>query len=92
MIPQPVAYSNVYIVVVARCLDLLVAGWIWRQYGVTISSFTGLAMHRAAPPSWAKILNGFLNFFEKNHCELAIICDLERAALATAILQGRTPI
>jgi len=36
--------SQGYAVVVARCIDLLIAGWIWRDYGITISSMTGLAI------------------------------------------------
>jgi len=81
-----IKYNQGYVVVVARCIDFLVAGVIWRDYGVTISSFTGLAMRRPAPPLWARMLGGFLNFLEPGHCELAIACDIERAQAALQIL------
>jgi hypothetical protein len=86
-----VVYSNAYIVVVARGLDLFFA-IVWkRKYGVTISSFTRLYMMLPNPPKWAIRLNRFLDFFEKDHCELARLCDLERAQTAQDILNGKIP-
>lgn len=86
-----VVYSNAYIVVVARAADLFFA-MVWkRKYGVTISSFTRLYMMLPSPPKWAIRLNRFLDFFEKNHCELARLCDIERAQAAMDILTGKIP-
>jgi hypothetical protein len=82
---RPLVSSQGYAVVVARCIDLLIAGWIWRDYGITISSMTGLAT-ASSPPLWARALNAFLNSLETGHCELAIACDIERAYAALGIL------
>ena len=86
MMEPTVKYCQGYAVVVARCIDIMVAGWIWRDYGVTLSSMTGIAMRRPNPPLWAKALNACLNFVERGHCELAIACDIERAQAALQIL------
>lgn len=83
-----VKYNQTYAVVVARCIDLCVAGFIWRDYGVTISSFTGLELRRPKPALWARALGWVLNHIETNHCELAIACDIERADAALHILEG----
>jgi len=82
----PIRYNQGYAVVIARCIDILVAGVFWRDYGVTISSMTGLALRAPRPPLWAKLLGAFLNAIEKGHCELAIACDIERALQALEIL------
>ena len=84
-----VAYSNVYIVVVARAIDIFFGTLFEREYGITISSYTRLEMLKPKPARWARILNAFLDFLEKNHCELARLCDIERADKAKAILQGQ---
>jgi hypothetical protein len=86
--PQ-VAYSNAYIVVVARAIDILLGTFWKRDYGITISSYTRLEMLKPSPARWARALNTFLDFLEKDHCELARICDIERADKAKAILQGQ---
>lgn len=88
---EPELYNKAYGVLLLRALDLLLATFVWRDYGVTISAQTGLIMRKLHPPLWARVLNRFLNMCEPNHCELAIACDRERAKLAIAILDGRTP-
>jgi hypothetical protein len=42
--------------------------------------------HNTAP-TWAKVLNAFLNWLEPGHCQLAIECDIERAEQALRILR-----
>jgi hypothetical protein len=86
MPPTLISYNKAYAVAVARCVDLFAAGIAWRQYGVTISSFCGLAMREADPPAWARSLNAMLNAIEKDHCELAIACDIKRACDALRTL------
>ena len=78
-------------VVIARCIDILIGGWIWRDYDITISAQTGLECRKAKPPLWARLLGSFLNRLEANHCELAITCDWERARQAMEILGGKLP-
>ena len=73
-------YDNRYVTVVARTIDLLVAGWIWRDYGITISSWCALELRKDKPRRWARILGGFLNWLQPGHCEGAILADRERAA------------
>jgi hypothetical protein len=79
-------FTQNYAVVVARCIDILVAGWLWREYDITISAHCGLEMRKPNPSYWARALNAFLNFLERGHCELAIACDTERSVEARAIL------
>lgn len=81
-----IQYNKAWVICVARCIDICIGGWIWRDYDITISAQTGLAMRGVNPPRWARILGGFLNKLEANHCELAITCDYERAELAMKIL------
>lgn len=69
--------------------DLFISALIWRQGDVTISAETGLAMLRAKPPLWAKLLNGFLNLFRKGHCIAAINDDIERAKNAIIYLSAK---
>lgn len=82
-----VPYNRTYAIIVARVVDIAIAGVFWRDYGVTISAQCGLAMRRRRPPLWARALNATLNALEKGHCELAIACDIERAKLALRILR-----
>lgn len=80
-------YSNSYVMVLARTVDILLCGWIWRDYDVTISSMTGLELRKKAGAArWAKVLGGFLNWIQTNHCELAVAADIERANQALGIL------
>lgn len=81
-------YSNSYVMVLARTVDILLCGWIWRDYDVTISSMTGLAL-RTTKPLWSRLLGGFLNWLQTNHCELAIQADTERASQALLLLSGK---
>lgn len=80
-------YSNGYVIVLARTLDILLCGWIWRTYDITISSMTGLELRNNVPKKWAVILGWVLNHIQANHCELAIQADIERAMFALGKLQ-----
>ncbi len=82
----PVTYNRSYFATVLRAIDMFVAVLITKDYDITISSYTGLAMRRASPPRWARALNWFLNKCEKNHCELAILADIKRAQLSLDML------
>jgi len=81
--------NNSYGMVLARAIDILACSWIWRDYDITISSMTGLALRKASPPRWAKVLGWCLNHLQTNHCELAIQADLQRVSQAAAILTGQ---
>lgn len=80
-------YSNSYVMVLARTIDILVCGWIWRDYDVTISSMCGLELRNNAPKKWAVCLGWVLNKIQANHCEQAIAADIERAMQALGILE-----
>jgi hypothetical protein len=86
-----IGYNNSYTFVIMRSVDMLTASWVWRDYDLTVSSITGLALRRPYPPLWALALGGFLNWLQANHCELAIEADLLRCQQAEAILFGRVP-
>jgi hypothetical protein len=76
-----------YVFKVLLYIDMFVAALIWRDSGVTISSYAGLALRQPTPPIWALILGrGILNKIQANHCELAIEHDIERAKEALVIL------
>jgi hypothetical protein len=84
-------YNTGYAIVVARCVDILIGGWIWRDYDITISAQTGLECRKVHPRAWARALATVLNSIEENHCELAITADHERAQQAILILEGKLP-
>jgi hypothetical protein len=81
-------YRNQYVFVLARGIDLLLACWIWRDYGITVSSWAGLAMRRPSPRLWARILSSVLDWLEPGHCAKAIEADIQRAQEALKILQS----
>jgi hypothetical protein len=88
MTPTPVKFNRGYAVTIARCVDILVAGWIWRQYDITISAECGLALRLETPPIWAIVIGRqFLNRIEANHCELAIAADYARAQAVELLLR-----
>lgn len=80
-------YNNSYGFVLLRTGDLAAAAVVWREYGVTISAFTGLELRAAAPATWAIYLGAFLVFCQNNHCEQAIAADRERAVTAQGMLK-----
>lgn len=87
MSPTPVKFNQGYAVVIARTIDILFAGWIWRQYDITISAECGLALRLETPPIWSIVLGRwFLNRIEAHHCELAIAADYQRALTVIALL------
>lgn len=75
-------YSNSYVMVLARTIDILACGWIWRTYDITISSMCGLELRNNVPKKWAVFLGWVLNTIQANHCEQAIAADIERAMQA----------
>lgn len=80
-------YSNTYVMVLARTVDILVCGWIWRKYDITISSMCGLELRKNAPKMWAIVLGYILDHIQANHCEQAIAADIERAMQALGTLE-----
>jgi hypothetical protein len=80
------SYSNVYFLVILRGIDILACTWIWRDYDITISSMAGLELRKPTPARWARVLGGFLNWLQKNHCEMAIAADDLRCLQAHKIL------
>lgn len=85
---QKEKYSNSYLMVLLRVLDIMAASCIWRDYGVTISSMVGIEMRKPQPKWWARWLNTFLNVFQKGHCEKAVTADISRARETLKILQA----
>jgi hypothetical protein len=76
-----------YLFKVLLYLDMLIAALIWRDSGVTISAYAGLALRKQTPPIWAIVLGRqILNRLQANHCELAITHDIERSREALLIL------
>lgn len=70
-------------------MDIFACALVFRDPDITISAETGLAMQRAKPPLWAKLVNGFLNLIRKGHCAQAILDDIARAQRAITYLQTR---
>jgi hypothetical protein len=81
-----IAYNKGYVVLLARVVDIAFQTFIWRDYDITISAQCGLAMRQPNPPLWARVLSSVLNRLEPGHCELAILCDIDRAEQALRIL------
>jgi hypothetical protein len=78
-----------YVYKVLLFLDLFVCALVFRDPDVTISSETGLAMNRAKPPLWARLLNGALNLVQPGHCQKAIAADILRAQAAIVYLSTK---
>ncbi len=74
--------------VLATAVDVMFATAIWREYDITISSQCGLQLRKPDPAWWAQWLGWVLNHIQKNHCELAIKDDIQRADAALSILRG----
>ena len=80
-------YRNTYAILLARTVDIMLSGWIWREYGVTISSMAGLELRKPQPARWARILGAILNRIQAGHCESAIQDDLYRARRVIDLLE-----
>jgi len=80
--------NNTYVVLLARTVDILLCGWVFRQYDITISSMCGLELRKPAPARWARILGGALNWLQTGHCESAIAADIARCKAALGVLGG----
>jgi hypothetical protein len=78
--------NNSYTMVLARAVDIFACTIIWRDYDVTISSMCGLQLRTATPALWARLLGGMLNTLQTNHCESAILADLQRAKTTLTML------
>jgi hypothetical protein len=70
-------------------IDIFFCMVLFRDPDVTISSETGLALQRANPPLWAKILGWCLDHIQQGHCQLAIKNDILRAKTAIAYLEAK---
>jgi hypothetical protein len=82
----PYTFDNAWAIVILRSLDVFWACLIWRDYDITISSYTGLELRKPAPALWARALGWVLNHIQANHCEGAITADIERGRAALTIL------
>lgn len=86
-----VPYSQTYVAVLGRALDLFISTALKRDYGITVSSWCGMTLRKgdSSSPYWK--LGKFLNFLQKDHCELAMACDRERAQYVIDTLPGDAP-
>jgi hypothetical protein len=84
----PYTFNNAWAIVILRAFDVFWACVIWRDYDITISSYTGLELRKAQPREWARMLGWILNHIQANHCEIAIKADIERCKEALMILGG----
>ena len=60
-------------------LDRFAGALVFRDSNITISSQCGLELRKEKPAWWAKVLGGFLNWIDTNHCEGAIQFDASTA-------------
>lgn len=63
--------------VIAVGIDILIAVFIWRREGITISSHSALAAKRGK--KWGCVLCRFLGWLNPNHCPEAVKADIKRA-------------
>lgn len=78
--------NNGYVFKVLLYFDMFVGACIWRDSGVTISSYCGLELRKPAPRWWARVLGGALNWISPGHCSDAITHDIGRSHEALTIL------
>jgi hypothetical protein len=72
-------------------LDKFVAALVWRDTGITISSYCGLALRKKEPGFGNVILRNIgrgLNSLSPNHCEEAISGDIKGAVDVILFLQS----
>lgn len=81
-------FNNAWAIVILRSLDVFWACIIWRDYDITISSYTGLELRRPNPRPWARALGWMLEHIQTGHCEAAIKADIERCQAALLILRA----
>jgi len=81
--------DNGYVFKVLIAVDIFVCSIVWRDADITISSMTGLELRKPNPKKWAVVLGWVLNHIQKNHCEMAIESDIDRAYSALLILQAK---
>jgi hypothetical protein len=81
--------TNTWVFKVLLYFDMFIGACIWRDSGVTISSYCGLSLRKKSPSLWAKLLGGALNKLQKGHCESAITHDIVRAQAAIVILHSQ---
>jgi len=72
---------------VILAVDIFLCAVLFRDFDVTISSMTGLEIRKSKPALWAKCLGTILNTIQKNHTEMAIASDRQRAQEALRLLQ-----
>lgn len=82
-------FDNAWAIVILRALDVFWACVIWRDYDITISSYTGLELLKPNPRLWARALGWVLDHVQANHCALAIAADIERCTDALTILRSQ---
>jgi len=86
-----VPYSQRYVVVVARAADLFISTVIKRDYGITVSSWCGMELRKKGSPTIYSNLGKFLNKLQKDHCELAMAADRERAEYVLETIPADAP-
>ena len=69
------SFEQTYVFKFLIYLDRFVGALIFRDSNITISAQCGLELRKQSPAWWAKVLGGFLNWLETNHCEKAIQYD-----------------
>lgn len=78
--------------IVAVSVDLATFSIVKGVYDVTISSWCGLEIRKGKDGNkFGRFLGWILNHIQKNHCELAIAGDQERAASALEYLTTGGP-
>jgi hypothetical protein len=80
--------AKTYILKALLYLDVFAGSLLWRNQGLTISSYCGLALrHRRRHDIVWRGLGRVLNWIERDHCEGAIRGDMERLTKSLEILK-----
>jgi hypothetical protein len=82
----PYTFNNTWAIVILRAFDVFWGCVVWRDYDITISSWTGLELRKPKAQGWARDLGWVLNHISPGHCEGAIKADIVRAQAALTIL------
>ena len=82
------SWSNTFTGIVAISADIFTASVLWKHEDVTVSSLCGLELRKPGGIWSLHIIGNWLNGIQRNHCELAIASDIERAKGALKLLGG----
>ncbi len=78
--------GKTYVARVLYAFDVFCCALMTQENGVSISAECGLYWRRGNPPVFWSLLHRMLKMLQKDHCELAIASDLERAQAAVKAL------